>query len=743
MEALFRPAILLTNRLPYAGKFVVIGLVFLVAFIALAALQQAGSGYQADFNEKESYGVEYGRPAFALLRKVQDARIAAAGSKAKLKAARDEVAAALKTVKEAEGRYAGRLNPGKDKDKEPKAIFERVEAEWKRLDAALEAGSADPVRDFAAVTDSIKLLITEIGNKSNLILDPDLDSYWLMDSFVARLPDGIDFTGRLAAEALAAVKAGKEPSPETLREIAGLRRLAAFALDNAAAGLKTAAEVNQSPKYGQKIDAARLEAALKAARTSQDDLLRLIDEKVLAKAVTADPAALEEKAAAAVKDLSAYLDLVAPDLKALCDARAASYRGQQLRGLLITSLAAVVIAYLFIGFFLGVRQNIAVLDDATTRMLAGTLTGKVAMEAQDEVGRIAGSYDRINEALTEARRLREKVESENQALQNSIMSMLQSVAAAADGDLTVRIPVTEGALGNVADAVNQMLEAFQGILGDIQNVSRQLEQATAEIRGSSENMNNGAVQQVEAINRATQVVQKVSASISGVSETAERAAAAAQRTQESAAGGSAGVQRVVAGMDALRADVQAGAKKIKNLGDRSMEITTIVETIANISDQTNMLALNAAIEAARAGEQGRGFSVVADEVRKLAERTASSTQQIARLVKDIQAETNESVATMEQETQVVERQSHVVGEARDILLGIQDVSRQSAQLISEISTAAKKQVEVAAGVVNAMQQISGIARQTQTGAGQTLKVTAGLAELSGRLNGLVGGFKLS
>src|SRR5690242_21649462 len=76
---------------------------------------------------------------------------------------------------------------------------------------------------------------------------------------------------------------------------------------------------------------------------------------------------------------------------------------------------------------------------------------------------------------------------------------------------------------------------------------------------------------------------------------------------------------------------QSGAKKMKNLGDRSMEITSIVGTISRISEQTNMLALNAAIEGARAGEHGRGFRVVAEEVRKLAERASSATKDIEKL----------------------------------------------------------------------------------------------------------------
>ena len=119
---------------------------------------------------------------------------------------------------------------------------------------------------------------------------------------------------------------------------------------------------------------------------------------------------------------------------------------------------------------------------------------------------------------------------------------------------------------------------------------------------------------------------------------------------------------------AARQNVQAGAKKMKNLGDRSMEITGIVGTISRISEQTNMLALNAAIEAARAGEHGRGFSVVAEEVRKLAERTADATQEIDKLVKAIHSETNETVAAIEQQTQVVEQESQLVSKAGESLV---------------------------------------------------------------------------
>jgi methyl-accepting chemotaxis protein len=204
--------------------------------------------------------------------------------------------------------------------------------------------------------------------------------------------------------------------------------------------------------------------------------------------------------------------------------------------------------------------------------------------------------------------------------------------------------------------------------------------------------------------------------IEGATSAAGEVGVVAASAASAAAGGATSVRETVEGMSRIRVVVQRAATKVTELGAKGEQIGAIVETIDDIAEQTNLLALNAAIEAARAGEQGKGFAVVADEVRKLAERSSRATREIASLIAEVQADTDEAVSAMDAGAAEVSQGSELAqrsGQAIDELASAVAATRAAAEQIGgRIQTMAK----ASDGVVTAIREIDRIARDNSTSA---------------------------
>ncbi len=328
----------------------------------------------------------------------------------------------------------------------------------------------------------------------------------------------------------------------------------------------------------------------------------------------------------------------------------------------------------------------------------------------------------------------------NLDLQKGIVELQRAVREAASGDLRVRARIASGPLAEIASGFNGMLEALATLVRQVQAQVVNTEQAVARLGEISGRVADGADRQAERLMSAQAALEAVSNGLAQAAAVAVEASTAAHRTRESADGGSELVQQAVSGMDAVRIQVQAGARQMKALGDRSMEITGIISAIGRITEQTNMLALNAAIEAARAGEQGRGFGVVADEVGKLADRATEASQEIGQLVTAIQTETHESVERFEQQTREVEDETVTVGRAGHALGEIRNLSMQSADLAGRITAIASGQVEAARGVVNTVQGLNTISLQTLRDADAARDLSVSLSVSSGELRNSISRF---
>jgi len=371
------------------------------------------------------------------------------------------------------------------------------------------------------------------------------------------------------------------------------------------------------------------------------------------------------------------------------------------------------------------------------RLVAGDARTRAEVASEDEFGLIAENLNRSAAKVALAVTNQQAQDS----LQRGVTDLLNMFTQVGRGDLTVRGKVTNDALGNVVDSANFMLDNFTKLLERVRKAAVDVSTSANQILGAADDMSAGATQQDQEITNTSSAVEELTVSMKQVSNNAEASAEAARRALDAAEQGNRAVKDTLEGMQRIRSSVQATAKKIKSLGDRSLEISEIINVINDITEQTNLLALNAAIEAARAGDAGRGFAVVADEVRKLAEHSRSATKDIAALIKAIQAETNEAVVVMEEGTREVEVGAGLADQAGKALEAISSVVRQSAELVQEISLASKQQVRGTEGVANAMQIISGITRQTTQGAKQTSGTVNDMVRLSEQLNEALAQFR--
>ena len=326
--------------------------------------------------------------------------------------------------------------------------------------------------------------------------------------------------------------------------------------------------------------------------------------------------------------------------------------------------------------------------------------------------------------------------------QQAILRLLDDISDLADGDLTVEATVTEDFTGTIADSINFAIAELRSLVENVANSSASVTGSADATRATSLQLAESAEHQAQEIAGASAAINEMAITIDQVSSNSAESAAVAERSVSIAKNGALLVRNTIDGMDTIREQIQDTSKRIKRLGESSQEIGDIVSLINEIADQTNILALNAAIQAAMAGEAGRGFAVVADEVQRLAERSATATKQIAGLVKTIQTDTHEAVSSMEQTTAEVVKGAELANSAGTALEEIETVSTNLAELIQDISEAAKHQATTSAHISNTMNVIQEITTQTLSGTNDTASSIGELADMAVEMKESVSGFIL-
>ncbi|ENM5742693.1 methyl-accepting chemotaxis protein [Vibrio metoecus] len=312
-----------------------------------------------------------------------------------------------------------------------------------------------------------------------------------------------------------------------------------------------------------------------------------------------------------------------------------------------------------------------------------------------------------------------------------------------NGDLTQRLAVeSNDEIGHISHSINLFIEKLQQMFIEVADSSKGIDHAVMHLSNQARSNLNTLNQHTQETEQAITAIEEMSASASAIAQSADDAALLTERTNRYADQSKQTVTGAVDSVSGLVTQVSSMSHTISRMNDDTKHITSVLEVIGAIAEQTNLLALNAAIEAARAGEQGRGFAVVADEVRALASRTQQSTSQINDMLATLKTTTENVVKEMDSTRihceETAERTNHVMDSLNVVTDSVVEINN----LNTLIATSAMEQRQVTQEVSKNMAAIQEMVRELNNNAAQVTSVSDELQNTSHALTDVVGRFKV-
>jgi len=684
-------------------KLTILALLAVMMFIVPSWLMMIRANEEVAFAAREKQGVEYDREIIKLVQLVQQHRGLSnmvlsgdASSAGKWEAKRSEINEQLKVVNAVDSRLSGLGLTGH---------WQAVRGEWEQLAATVAGLDAKAsVSQHTVLIEKILVFKRELSDVSNLVLDPEVDTYYMMAVAINQLPDMTELLGQLRAKG-AGILVKKTISPEekaALQQVALALRKSQVLVDESAAKISVADE--------------SLRADSRKMTNDTDQIINLIEEKII------NPTTLEFSSKEFFAALTATIDqrFAASDRFSNALTNALDARIQRIHGTRNSVLAVVLslfAIFLVMSWFIarGILRPVSAIVGAMDKLGHGEMPPRDDSDYGVEFNQLKEGMNLVvlgiqalivdsiilSEAAVEGK-LATRADPEKHlgdyrkiiagfnATLDSIVLPLNEAADVLNrveqGDLTQTVNGDyQGQIGDFKDTVNNTIAKLSQTIGEVIGAADQLGNASEQISATAQSLSQATSEQAASVEETRASIEQMSASIEQNTENAKVTdGMAAQASSEAVQGGEA-VKETVSAMKSI-----AGK----------------VGIIDDIAYQTNLLALNAAIEAARAGVHGRGFAVVAAEVRKLAERSQIAAQEIGEL-----AETSVGMA----ET------------AGNLLNTIVPSIKKTSDLVQEIATSSEEQSSGVGQISTAMDQLN---RITQHNASSSEQLAATSEEMS-------------
>lgn len=360
---------------------------------------------------------------------------------------------------------------------------------------------------------------------------------------------------------------------------------------------------------------------------------------------------------------------------------------------IIFALTIGALFMILIGFFIAksIKKPTFELTNVVNRLSNGEFDARANVIGSDEIANLSEAF---NSLLNDRAKTHAEIDAEHKELNQSVFNLLQTVAELSERDLTIRAKVTEDATGPVADALNLLAEETSDTLRKVKEVAANVNRASSKVNTHLMSINKLAMKDRESAKNTVDQMDVMRQRLDTISNTAADTNVLAGRTKASTQSANESVTDTLAGMSDIRTTVQDTGKRIKRLGERSQEISHVIEIIETIAERTTLLALNASMQAASAGNEGKGFSIIAEEIQRLAQSSSESTGKISTLVSNIQKETNMTIETMDKTIEKVVDSSVKAADAIEQMKSVSFSTNELVNAVDQIATASLDQVSI-------------------------------------------------
>jgi methyl-accepting chemotaxis protein len=674
----------------------------------VASIQTMG----IQFAKHESEGLRYYRPLLGLLKNLQEHRgIEAvilsgdASFKSTLDGKRIELGNDVKAVDEIDQVLGSTLS---------------TTSKWTALrsstrvllDGSLRRTPAESLGLHTKVIEDTISLITHVGDTSQLTLDPDLDSYYLMNIVIFQGPELSEVLAQARGLGGSIAASGK-PTPEDLDKLNELSVLMNYLQKRVDASLTKLLQFDHLK--------ADLNAETRALNNAVRDATEQVTSLAAGRGVKVDSGAYFAALTRSVESIFSIEEHSAGKLDELLAVRIAKFRREIFVTLAWVALGLVLLSVMGFLFMRDATSSLRQVVAIANQIAAGDLDGQSMLHSRkDELGVLGRAFDQMS------------------AAQKKMVSAAERIAA---GDLAVAVEPRSDrdALGH---ALAHMVESLSRLVTEVQKSGIQVNTSVNEIASSARQQHATATEIAATTSQIGATSKQITATSRVLVKTMHEVTAVADQSATLAGNGHAGLTRMESTMRLVMEAASSINAKLAVLNEKAGNINQVVTTITRVADQTNLLSLNAAIEAEKAGEYGRGFAVVATEIRRLADQTAVATCDIEQMVKDIQSAVTAGVMGMDKFSEEVRRGMHEVEQVGDQLSQIIQNVQALAPRVESVSEGMQAQATGAEQITEALAQLSDAAQQTVESLRQSNQVIDGLNQAASGMRGGVSRFKL-